>query len=129
MVGLYYIDMPFVGLKIKTKTARNPNLKIITDKRHKLMAGRKPAFASAYIPPTEVISLDSFDKNLLRELGYGSMEHYLSEPFNKGLKMSDTKQILTFEDLEVNWDIYTQISAIMDWKPVAERYHRILGGY
>lgn len=130
MVGLTRVDVPFVAHKIKVKTARDVDFRIICEKRHKITGDRQhKAFCDAYIPEPEIITLDSFDKKLIRELGYGSVEHYLEEPFNQGLKMSDAKKILTFEDISVNWDIVQQIGFVSDWKAIANRYHRILGGY
>ena len=130
MVGLTRIDMPFIVNEWKNKSARNVDFRIITEKRHKGTADRQHiAFFDAYIPKEEIVTLDSFDKKLLRELGYGSIEHYLEEPFNKGLKMSDAKKILTFEDIKINWDIVHQIAPLVDWGAVYDRYKRWCGGY
>lgn len=130
MVGLTRTDMPFICNEWKKKTARNVDFRIITEKRHKMTADRQhKAFCDAYIPKEEIVTLDSFDKKLLRELGYGSMAHYLEEPFNKGLKMNDAKKILTLEDIQINWDIVHQISPLVDWETVYNRYNRWCGGY
>lgn len=95
----------------KTMTGRPVDFKINTGKVHKFISDRRfGSFGQAYVYNTFICKIGELSQQDIKNLGYSSIEEYLSESFNQGLTMDSEKKFIQWIDFEPNWNVLDKIN-------------------